>query len=37
MTLFAVACAGIYPLFHTRSSLARGLLALPDPEHGPDQ
>ena len=34
MTLFAVVCAGIFPLFHTGPSVARRLLAVPDPEHG---
>ena len=35
MTIFAVACAGIFPLFHTGASVAR-LLAVPDPEHRPE-
>ena len=32
MTLFAVACAGLFPLLHTRPAVAR-LLAVPVPEH----
>ena len=33
MTLFAVMCAGIFPLFHTGRPVARVLLAVPDPQH----
>ena len=33
MTLFAVACAGIYPAVPHRPSVARRLLAVPDSQH----